>query len=395
MTQARGSYFLVTLTDETTLGTADGTTSIQIPTISYDVKLTQPLMQSNALRGTRHRTAPYLGEKTVAGTWVIQPDARSIAHIFRHAIAVPVTTGGIGGTPVITAPGSGYTSATVAFSGGTGSGATATVQVAAGEVTGITITNPGSGYTVGAPPTATISGDGTGATATVALAVYTHEYKPGVLPVGFTLEPYFSDLAIPLQHTGCRVNGFSFSVGTSGCLEMTLDIVGVDETNAARLDSAPILYAVEPLKYNSVVLSQTGSTLRTATKFDVNFGNDLEQVRTIGNGGKIYSLPEGFADSSGAMEVLFESMTQYNKAKNETEDSLKIELPSPATGTYDEVELEWQEVRYAVGGVPVQGPNGVRAPLDWQAHYENGSEASSFVARVTNGLSSVATIPAS
>lgn len=64
---------------------------------------------------------------------------------------------------VVTAGGSGYTSATAAFSGGGGSGATANVTVSGGEVTAITITNAGSGYT--SRPTLTISGDGTGATA--------------------------------------------------------------------------------------------------------------------------------------------------------------------------------------------------------------------------------------
>ena len=59
--------------------------------------------------------------------------------------------------------GSGYTSATVAFSGGGGSGAAASATVAGGKVTKITVTTAGSGYT--SPPTVTISGDGSGATA--------------------------------------------------------------------------------------------------------------------------------------------------------------------------------------------------------------------------------------
>ena len=59
--------------------------------------------------------------------------------------------------------GSGYTSATVAFSGGGGSGAAASATVAGGKVTKITVTTAGSGYS--APPTVTISGDGSGATA--------------------------------------------------------------------------------------------------------------------------------------------------------------------------------------------------------------------------------------
>lgn len=62
---------------------------------------------------------------------------------------------------IVTANGSGYTSASATITGD-GTGATATVSVSGGEVTGITVTNVGSGYTTA---TVAISGDGAGATA--------------------------------------------------------------------------------------------------------------------------------------------------------------------------------------------------------------------------------------
>jgi len=68
---------------------------------------------------------------------------------------------------VATTAGSGYTAATVSFSP---AGATGTVTLSAGKVTGVTLTNPGS-YAAGANVTATISGDGTGATATVTVGL--------------------------------------------------------------------------------------------------------------------------------------------------------------------------------------------------------------------------------
>lgn len=58
----------------------------------------------------------------------------------------------------ITDGGAGYGSATAAVSGGSGSGATFTVQVSGGIVTGITITNPGSGWAAGDVVTLAISG---------------------------------------------------------------------------------------------------------------------------------------------------------------------------------------------------------------------------------------------
>lgn len=61
--------------------------------------------------------------------------------------------------------GSGYTSApSVSFSGGNGTGATATAIVSGGAVTGILITSPGGGYT-SAPSVSLSGGGGTGASA--------------------------------------------------------------------------------------------------------------------------------------------------------------------------------------------------------------------------------------
>lgn len=90
-----------------------------------------------------------------------------------YAYLIPAAwdnTSEVVGSVVITAGGTGYTTApTVAFSGGGGgTGATATATVAGGIVTGVTVTNPGSGYT--AAPTVAFTGAGTGATATVNLA---------------------------------------------------------------------------------------------------------------------------------------------------------------------------------------------------------------------------------
>ncbi len=80
-----------------------------------------------------------------------------------------VKGGGVSPVFVVTAGGSGYTSgATAAITGGSGSGATASVQVVGNIVVGLTLTAAGSGYLAGDTLTVTISpvGAGSGATAT-------------------------------------------------------------------------------------------------------------------------------------------------------------------------------------------------------------------------------------
>lgn len=84
-------------------------------------------------------------------------------------LTAQLTAGSVGGAS-ISAGGSGYTSPTVAFSGGGGAGAIATAHQTGGVVDAITITNPGTGYTTA--PTIVISdgGPGTGASAVAVLA---------------------------------------------------------------------------------------------------------------------------------------------------------------------------------------------------------------------------------
>lgn len=69
------------------------------------------------------------------------------------------------GSVVITSGGSGYTAApTITFTGGSGTGATATATVEDGVVVSVTITDPGSGYT--SAPSVAFSAPGSGTTAT-------------------------------------------------------------------------------------------------------------------------------------------------------------------------------------------------------------------------------------
>jgi hypothetical protein len=77
------------------------------------------------------------------------------------ATGVVIINTGVVSVPV-TAGGSAYTYATVSFSGGGGSGAAALVGIIGGVITNVLITNAGSGYT--SPPTATLTGSGTLAT---------------------------------------------------------------------------------------------------------------------------------------------------------------------------------------------------------------------------------------
>ena len=50
------------------------------------------------------------------------------------------------------------------------------------------------------------------------------------------------------------------------------------------------------------------------------------------------------------------------------------------------MEFEIQELLYSVNGVPIEGPQGLIVSLDFEGYYDDGSEASNIVARVTNNV---------
>ena len=99
------------------------------------------------------------------------------------------------GAASILAGGTGFTTVpTIAFSGGGGTGATATASIAGGAITAITITNAGSGYT-SVPNVVITGGSGVGASASVALnspalaMQFYYQMKEGFYVPGLTTQP--------------------------------------------------------------------------------------------------------------------------------------------------------------------------------------------------------------
>jgi len=119
--------------------------------------------RANVLGGIDAGTGAYAGVQCFLA-------AESVLGFAPRILCAPGFTGerptGVAAVDV-TAGGSGYTSATVSFTGD-GSGAEATAVIAGGVITGITVTKAGYGYT--SAPTVTITGDGTLATATASIA---------------------------------------------------------------------------------------------------------------------------------------------------------------------------------------------------------------------------------
>jgi FtsP/CotA-like multicopper oxidase with cupredoxin domain len=103
------------------------------------------------------------------------------------ATATATTVGGVVTAVTVTGGGTGYTSPpAISFLGGTGAGATATATLT-GSVGSISVTTSGSGYT--SAPAVVISGDGSGATAIAALSGEVTAVAPASPGSGYTSVP--------------------------------------------------------------------------------------------------------------------------------------------------------------------------------------------------------------
>lgn len=136
--------------------------------IRVEVGDTEAETLANVMGGVNAATGAYEGVHALLGSESVVGFAPRILCVpgFTHTRVqngVTAITMGNGGT--------GYTSApAVSFTGGGGTGATATATVVGGVVTKVTVTNPGSGYTT-APTVVLTGGAGTGATATASVGV--------------------------------------------------------------------------------------------------------------------------------------------------------------------------------------------------------------------------------
>lgn len=164
-----------------------------------------------------------------AGTFSTDPDvtnwetqraliADSIAGYCTYDGTAFVQYGGVSPNIEVTAGGSGYTGgATAAISGGTGSGATASVIVTGGVVTGITLTAPGTGYVSTDTLTISISGVSGGSGATAIIHVW-----PKVTPNPTTLAVFegriflASSNVLTYTGTGAAYGGVGYDDFASG-----------------------------------------------------------------------------------------------------------------------------------------------------------------------------------
>ena len=230
-----------------------------------------------------------------------------------------------------------------------------------------------------------------GAPATTGASPYVHEFKIGAAQPSLTLEAAFTDLAADKfsRFLGCKIGGFTLEVGGDGELVLSLNVVGADHSFASSaFDASPTAVALARVNNFQAAVTEGGATLSNAKliSLSVEFGLDTGQY-VIGGGGVLGAIPEGAVKVSGRVQTLFEDTTLLDKGASLTESGLKVTITAGASSI---VEFEIQELFYEWNSPEVPGPQGLMVDMPFQGFYDNGSEASAIVARVTNTVASYA-----
>jgi hypothetical protein len=228
-------------------------------------------------------------------------------------------------------------------------------------------------------------------------APYTHTYKVSDLPAGITLEKQFLDLtpAQYFRYNGCKVNNIKMTVKPEGFIECTAAMAGALHTvTTTSFDSAPVTQNFNPWDGFGASLQEGGTTISVVTSFDFTINNNLDETVYVLDGtGQRYSLPEGIVKVDGTLTALFDSMTQYNKAVNNTETSLQIVL-TQGDGTggsagNEKLTINIPELLFAPDSPVISGPTGVMVNLPFTAYYNDDAAASSVKFTLLSPLSSV------
>lgn len=210
----------------------------------------------------------------------------------------------------------------------------------------------------------------------------------------FATEVGFTDMTTPFYDvfTGCKLNTIDFEVGGDGELTATETITAADDNPASAdngggttaYDASPAETAVPVFttrfEQRHAYAYEGGVAATNITTFKLTLTNNLDTTSfVVGGGGVRDDLPEGKFGVSGSINALFKNVSTLNKAKNGTVTSLRVGF------TRDNYTLDFNmpEVEFQDTTPEIQGPSGIRLPLDFQG-YKATSQSAVIVTLTTD-----------
>jgi len=228
-------------------------------------------------------------------------------------------------------------------------------------------------------PDSTDNGDGT----------YDHVYSISDSQPSMVLETRLSDntsVIKYIKHNGCKLNSLEISAGGDGELVANLNIMGAAEAlGDSAYDSDPTELSFQRFRNFQATLKEGGSALTgTATNMTLNVAANLDGDQyTIGDNGTRGDISEGLMGLSGSIDALFKdtSAAMLQKAIDSTETSLELAFED---SNGNSLTFTLPELQFAQQGPTVDGPQGVRISLPFQAYYDDAAEGTGLQVTLVN-----------
>lgn len=202
-------------------------------------------------------------------------------------------------------------------------------------------------------------------------SVGTDQLQTGTTRRYFTIERYFSNLAVPEWHrfTGCEVNGFNFSIAPDAIVTGAFSFVGKDSSIGTSIISGATYGAAtttQPFDSFSGTINEGGSPIATVTSLELTLENGLNPLFVVGDATS--DTPSiGRSRVSGTMTTYFQSKTLLEKFINETSSSLVFTLVDLAGNAYD---FTLPNIKYTGGQPDVDGEAEITISMPFMALYD-------------------------
>lgn len=214
----------------------------------------------------------------------------------------------------------------------------------------------------------TDNGDGT----------YTHEVTVAKGPKSLTIEKWLSDIDVGFVFNGCKPNTFNLSVDPNGIATGSIGILAKSYSDTSTtLDSTPTF--VSHTFHNGIRASVEigGTAYNDLSNLSIDATNNLEDSRAIGSDSSTGLTPGRF-EANGNFTLplsLDKAMPLIVKAKNGTEDSLKVTFTNGASF----VEFLFPRIKYSGDPVPkVGGVGTINLELSFTALLDNNTTSPTY-----------------
>ncbi len=200
----------------------------------------------------------------------------------------------------------------------------------------------------------------------------------------FALQPWtfeiFRDVGSSQQYAGCNISKLALSAAPNQDLRVTLDIIGVSETDIAKTSPSYVTSPVEPFAFDTCSVQIAGAASAIVEAFTFNLDNALEGIPTLTSRREIYKIRRNNVIMPRfQMTIGFEDITEYIRFKAQSETPIVLNFTR--AGSFA-LTLDMPRCVYTAFPTGASGRGRQTVQIDGKCRHHTGS-GTAFEARLT------------